>query len=169
MTQTQLENFLAACDADHQRFVDRLARLRAVAEEVAAGNPSVSALAEMDRKAALLCNDLRECCGREQALIFPMLLRLAAQSSISRCNAGMIRARLRFLIAEQEAALAGLGEIVATARRHLSPDGPCEACHELLELALGFEAELAEHIRREQDELFAWAIERENQLACQGT
>jgi hypothetical protein len=84
---------------------------------------------------------------------------------IDRQVAGMIKARLRFMTAEQTAVAAALRDIIAAARAHLSPGGPCELCHELLRACDALRVELEDHLRREQEELFAWAVAREEQLA----
>src|SRR5688572_26760239 len=66
---------------------------------------------------------------REENVLFPMLQRLAEQTSISACRAGMIKSRV--LIAERE--LARVRGVVVRlkelAEAHLSPAGPCEICH----------------------------------------
>jgi iron-sulfur cluster repair protein YtfE (RIC family) len=143
----------------------RLTRIRLLACEAVEGNPGAADLAMIDRQVAMFCNDLRECCGREETMVFPALLRLREQTRISSCKAGMIKARLRFMTAEQTAVAAALRDIIAAARAHLSPGGPCELCHELLRACDALRVELEDHLRREQEELFAWAVAREEQLA----
>jgi iron-sulfur cluster repair protein YtfE (RIC family) len=50
------------------------------------------------------------------------------------------------------------------AHEHLSPNGPCEACHELLSVIDELLGDLREHTRKECEVLFPWAIEREAAL-----
>jgi iron-sulfur cluster repair protein YtfE (RIC family) len=160
-----VEAFIEAHVVEHGRLMGgRLARLRQLASDTAEANVVVAELAEMDRRIGCFCNDLPECCRREEQMVFPALLRLRSQIQISSCKAGMVAARLRFMVAEQDALLAALTDAIGIVKRNLSPAGPCESCHQLLREATSFESELVAHIRREQEELFAWAVAREAEL-----
>jgi iron-sulfur cluster repair protein YtfE (RIC family) len=158
-------SFVADRVAEHHLLAGaRLSRLRELASEAAEANGDVAELAAMDQKIAFFCNDLPECCRREESMVFPTLLRLCSQTHISQCKAGMIAARLRFMVAEQNALLSSLAAVIEIIGPKLSPAGPCESCHQLLQAAKAFQSELIAHIRREQDELFAWAVARETAL-----
>ena len=117
---------------------------------------------------AQVANSLAACCesqlDREENVLFPMLQRLAQTTSISACRAGMIRARV--MIAERELARVRgtLQRLRELAEQHLSPAGPCEACHELLLVINPLMSDLREHTRKKCDLLFPWAIEREQAL-----
>jgi iron-sulfur cluster repair protein YtfE (RIC family) len=159
-------SFVADRVAEHHLLAGaRISRLRELASEAAEANADVAELAAMDQKIAFFCNDLPECCRREESMVFPMLLRLHSQTRISQCKAGMIAARLRFMVAEQNALLSSLAEVIEIIGRNLSPAGPCESCHQLLQAAKSFQSDLIAHIRREQVELFEWAVAREAALA----
>ena len=165
VSQFDVEAFVAQRTSEHQQWLgDRLSLLRELAADAAASNPQIAEMATMDQKVAFLCNDLRECFEREESMVFPSLVRLRQQTQVSRCHAGMVRARLRFMVAEQESVAASLAEAIQIARRHLSPAGPCEACHDLIAALESLDAELTAHRRREQDELFAWALDYEDQM-----
>jgi iron-sulfur cluster repair protein YtfE (RIC family) len=160
-----VESFIDQRKAEHGHLTSgRLARLRELAYEAADANSSIPELGEMDRKIACFCNDLPECCRREEQMVFPALRRLCLQSHISSCKAGMVAARLRFMVAEQQMLLSTLADAIEILERHLSPAGPCESCHRLLQEAASFALELGAHIRREQEELFAWGVAREADL-----
>jgi iron-sulfur cluster repair protein YtfE (RIC family) len=155
--------------AEHKELLgERLNYIRARSIEAAAGNPSVPELGEMDQKVAFLCNDLRECCEREEKVVFPALQRLHAQASLSRCQGGAVKARLKFMRAEQDAVAAALAAITDIAHRHLSPGGPCESCHDLLVALEALQAALYRHFAKEQDELFLWALAHEEALMQRG-
>lgn len=163
-----VDGFVARRVTEHQQWLgDRLVRLREFAANAAAVNPSVAEMAELDQKVAFLVNDLRDCVAREESMVFPALARLREQTQVSRCHAGMVKARLRFMVAEQDALAASLAEAREIAHRHLSPAGPCETCHALVADLESLEVELTEHLRKEQDELFAWALAREESLVRQ--
>src|SRR3954454_17144026 len=99
-----VSEFIDARIAEHHEMLgDPLARLRKLAGDTAERNPDVPGLAAIDQMVAFFCNDLRECCRREETMVFPALLRLRAQTSIRDCHAGAVRARLRFAAAEQDA------------------------------------------------------------------
>jgi iron-sulfur cluster repair protein YtfE (RIC family) len=159
--------FIEQRRAEHEQFLGgRLARLRELTCTAAEANARAADLADMDQKIACFCNDMPECCRREEQMVFGALLRLASQTHITACKAGMIAARLRFMVAEQRALLSLLDDAVKIVERNLSPAGPCESCHQLLAEANSFQAALVTHILREQQELFAWAIAREAELVC---
>jgi iron-sulfur cluster repair protein YtfE (RIC family) len=161
----EVEPFIEARMAEHGHMIGTpLTRLRRLACDAAEANTGVAELAEMDRKIACFCNDLPECCRREEQMVFPALVRLQSQTHITSCRAGMIAARLRFMIAEQQALLSELAGAIEIIERHRSPAGSCESCHELLREAQSFEGVLVAHIRREQEELFAWGVAREAEL-----
>ena len=164
-TTFDVELFIEHHTAEHEQFTgERLTRLRELACEAAQANGGVTELLDMDQKIACFCNDLPECCRREEQMVFPALLRLKSQTHITSCKAGMVAARLRFMVAEQQMLLSTLADAIQILQRHLSPAGPCELCHELLREARSLESELVVHIRREQEELFAWGISREAEL-----
>jgi iron-sulfur cluster repair protein YtfE (RIC family) len=98
---------------------------------------------------------------REENVLFPMLQRLAEQTSISVCRAGMVQSRV--MIAERELARVrgAVVRLAELAQAHLSPTGPCESCHELLGVLSPLMVDLREHTRKESEILFPWAIDRE--------
>jgi iron-sulfur cluster repair protein YtfE (RIC family) len=164
-TGFDVESFIEQHAAEHERFTgERLARLRQLACEAAEANAGVAELADMDQKIGCFCNDLPECFRREEQMVFPALLRLGSLARISSCKAGMVAARLRFMVAEQQMLLSALANAIEILERHLSPVGPCESCHGLLREAKSLESELVAHIRREQAELFTWGVAREVEL-----
>jgi iron-sulfur cluster repair protein YtfE (RIC family) len=164
-TDFEVASFIEEQVAEHACLIgERLSRLRELASDAVAANADIAELAEMDQKIAFFCNDLPECCRREEAMVFPTLLRLRSQTHISSCKAGMVAARLRFMIAEQNVMLSALADVVEIVGRNLSPTGPCESCHQLLQAAKQFQSELVAHVQREQEELFVWAIAREAAL-----
>src|SRR5215212_6674136 len=92
-----VDRFIADRIAEHRGLLDdRLTRLRVLSCDTAEGNAQIADLAAMDQQVAFFCNDLRECCEREEAMVFPALTRLQHQTHVSHGHAGMVRARLRF-------------------------------------------------------------------------
>jgi iron-sulfur cluster repair protein YtfE (RIC family) len=161
-TDLDVANFIQERVVEHALLGGaRLARLRVLACEAAEANAGIPELAQMDHRMACFCNDLAECCRREEQMVFPTLLRLRSQTHITSCKAGMVAARLRFMVAEQQALLSALAEVIGMVERNLSPAGPCESCHQLLHEAKAYVSDLAAHVRREEDELFAWGVSRE--------
>ena len=169
LSSLDVAGFIDGRTAEHHKLLagSRVTNLRALAALAAEANPHIPDLAAMDHTIATFCNDLRECFDREESMVFPALLRLQTQTRVSRCQAGMVRARLRFMVAEQDAVLGSLSGAGDIARRHLSPMGPCESCHQLLLAIESLQAGLHAHVAREQDELFAWALGREDALIAQ--
>ena len=116
-----------------------------------------------------LIGGLRTCVesqlSMEEEILFPMLVRLQEQTVISKCRNGIIRSR----VMQSERDLARIRGVVLRLRdlaeEFISPHGPCEACHELLDLIRALLADLREHTRKESQVVFPWAIEREKALS----
>jgi iron-sulfur cluster repair protein YtfE (RIC family) len=101
----------------------------------------------------------------EEQLLFPMLRRLQHQTHITTCRAGMIRSRV--MITEREfARIRGVMlRLRQLAAELASPDGPCEACHDLLRVVDALLGDLGEHAEKELTRLYPWAVARERQLS----
>jgi iron-sulfur cluster repair protein YtfE (RIC family) len=114
--------------------------------------------------ATLLQEQMRCLFDYEQSSVFPALTRLETQSHISRCRAGMIAARVRWLLHEQATLLDAIAELQQDATQHLSPAGPCESCHALVRDLSHFQADLKRHVRDEKERVLDWAVLREKVL-----
>jgi regulator of cell morphogenesis and NO signaling len=117
-----------------------------------------------------LVSGLRACIDeqldKEERALFPMLRRLEQQSVVTRCHAGMIRSRIQMAERDLARIRGVLVRLRGLAREHLSPAGPCEACHELIRVIDEVVIDLREHARLECEVLFPWAIEREAALVA---
>jgi regulator of cell morphogenesis and NO signaling len=142
-------------------------RIEQIVGEIVAGNEAGNPVViDMQQ----LMGGLRACVesqlSMEEQVLFPMLLRLQEQTSISRCRSGMIKSRVA--IAERD--LARIRGVVLRlrdlTRELLSPDGPCEICHELLGLIEALLTDLREHTRKKTEILFPWAVAREAAISA---
>ena len=166
-TSFNLEALLAEISATHHVLLRReVHRIEGIASQMTrSGDEDDWIIEEITQIARGLSACVAVELEREEQVLFPMLQRLAEQSSISSCRAGMIRSRV--MLAERELArvrgvMVRLREL---AEARLSPDGPCETCHELLGVIRPLMADLWEHTRKESEILFPWAIARENALS----
>jgi regulator of cell morphogenesis and NO signaling len=180
-TQTSFEQQLVNAQADaaapmaaligqiiathHALLRRQIPRVEQIARDITGyGAEDEPALVEIRQLAGGLAACVQTQLDREEQILFPMLARLEQQTEVTRCHAGMIRSRL--MMAERD--LARIRGVITRlrelAREHLSPAGPCEACHELLRVVDVVLADLHEHTRKECEVLFPWAIEREAAL-----
>lgn len=166
----EVESMAALIDdvvSTHHAFLRRqLPRIDAIAGDILAyDGADEPALVEIRQ----LIGGFRACVeqqlDREEKVLFPMLRRLEEQTVVTKCHAGMIRSRI--VMAERD--LARIRGVIARLREltheHLSPAGPCEACHELLAVVDEVLTDLREHTRKECEVLFPWAVAREEELA----
>lgn len=165
--ERSLQEWIADLSGGHHVYLRRQTRrieqiVREIADFNEAENPIVTDMQQ-------LVGGLRQCVeaqlAMEEEILFPMLARLQEQTVISKCRAGIIRARV--VVAERD--LARIRGVVLRLRdlaeEFMSPRGPCEACHELLSLVRALLADLREHTRKESEILFPWAVAREAELA----
>ena len=116
-----------------------------------------------------LVDGLRACVdaqlATEQQVLFPTLRRLRNQTFVSKCHAGMIRSRVS-MVERDHARIRGIMlRLHDLANEIRSPEGGCEACHELLGVVGQTLANLRELSVKESQVLFAWAVAREQALA----
>jgi iron-sulfur cluster repair protein YtfE (RIC family) len=162
-----LEGWIAELTAGHHVYLRKQTlRIEQIVGEIAGYNDAGNAITiDMHQ----LSGGLRACVesqlAMEEEVLFPMILRLQQQTVISKCRAGMIRSRV--LLAERD--LARIRGVVLRLRdlaeEYLSPRGPCEACHELLEVVRALLKDLREHTRKESEIVYPWAVAREVELA----
>ena len=117
-----------------------------------------------------LVGGLRACIDeqldKEEHALFPMLRRLEQQTVVTRCHAGMIRSRIGMAERDLARIRGVLARLRDLAQEHLSPAGPCEACHELIRLIDEVNRDLREHTRLECEIIFPWAVQREAALVA---
>lgn len=152
----------------HPALRRQVGRIEIVARDIVGYDDATDgALAEIRQ----LVGGLRACVDsqldREEQLLFPMLERLEQQTVVTKCHAGMIRSRLMMAERDQARIRGVIARLIDLANEHLSPTGPCEACHELLKILADLQSDLHEHTRKECGVLFVWAVEREKLLAQQ--
>ena len=152
--------------ATHHAYLRRqLPRIDSVAGDIIGfGGADEPVLTEIRQLVSGLRACIEQQLDREEQQLFPMLIRLEQQTQVTRCHAGMIRSRI--MMAERDLArIRGvIRRLADLAEEHLSPEGSCEACHELLAIARAMLLDLAEHTRKESELLFPWAVEREAAL-----
>ena len=163
---TDAPALIADVVAVHHAYLRRqLPRIDAVAADIIAfGGADEPVLIEIRQLVGGLRACIEQQLDREEQQLFPMLQRLATQTHVTRCHAGMIKSRI--MMAERDLArIRGvIMRLCDLAAEHLSPAGSCEACHELLALTRAMLNDLREHTRKESELLFPWAIAREAAL-----
>ena len=143
----------------------KLARIDEMAQEAASANPDIEELLLLRHRVRIVGDEVRRICDREENGLFSMIRRLHEARLISRCHAGMVAARVRFTVMDQEAVLQSVQELRALAAAPLSPRGPCALCHPIVEALDELRADLLTHFTSEREMLFAPAVERETRLA----
>jgi regulator of cell morphogenesis and NO signaling len=116
-----------------------------------------------------LVGGLRACAesqlDKEERALFPTLKRLEHQTIVTKCHAGMINSRISMAERDLARVRGVIHRLKELAHEHLSPTGPCEACHELLKVIDEVLLDLRKHTHKECEILFPWAIAREAALA----
>jgi len=157
-----------ALDA-HHAITAQLPRLEQLAGESADANQDEPECRALRETSAELSASISSLFDRESRMIFPMLRRLADQTSISPCRAGSVSAWVRQMIRMQTQIQEALNHLRELATAHLSPVGPCESCHNLLSQANLIANAFEKQAEFERKSLFDWAIIFEEELICRST
>jgi iron-sulfur cluster repair protein YtfE (RIC family) len=165
-TETPMTSLRPSLVLAHCEFLESLPALIDLIDDVVAGNRQLPEAASLSLKATELGEQLRWLFEREEENLFPALIKLETQFRISPCRAGMVGARVRCMMREQERVLEIVIEMQRLATQHLSPAGPCESCHNLLAMLSDLRLDLEQHLRLERERLFNWALAREAMLTA---
>lgn len=151
----------------HHAFLRRqFPLLQQLTTEAAEANAAVAPeLAQLPELTANFVACVEAQLSREEGVLFPMIERLAEQTVVSPCHAGMIKSRISMAEREHARVHGVLTRMKDLTHRYLSPAGPCEACHELLGVLDAIERDLAAHVSKERGQLYPQAVEREAALA----
>ena len=153
-------------DTHHAFLRSQLPLLQKLTTEAAEANAAVAPeLTQLPELTANFVACVEAQLSREEGVLFPMIERLAEQTVVSPCHAGMIKSRISMAEREHARVHGVLTRMKDLAHRYLSPAGPCEACHELLDVLDAIERDLATHVSKERDQLYPQAVEREAALA----
>jgi iron-sulfur cluster repair protein YtfE (RIC family) len=157
----------SACNTHRSLISGHGLRINDLAEQACRANPTQEDLLLLRHRTRLLGEDLARLFEREEHGVFPMIRRLEGARSLRPCHVGMMRARVRFTVVDQEAILLTLSEVRSLTVVQLAPQVPCEIC-QAIALALDeLSCELLRHHEFEQSILFRRATEREDLLASQ--
>jgi iron-sulfur cluster repair protein YtfE (RIC family) len=153
---------MAEIVATHHACLRRdVPRLEALARDLAHPDAQEPALVELRSLFGGLWACVEAQLDKEEQVLFPMLARLEQQGQVSKCHAGMIRSRV--MMAERD--LARVRGVILRMKELASEHLALDARHELLDSIEALLADLREHTRKECDVLFAWAVQREAELA----
>jgi hypothetical protein len=96
-----------------------------------------------------------------------MCRRIEQATSLRPCHVGMMKARVRFAVMEQENVLVTLDALKSLSVVQLAPRGPCEICRSIAEALEELSGAVLQHHQFEQEYLFKRATDREDMLAAQ--
>jgi iron-sulfur cluster repair protein YtfE (RIC family) len=147
------------------RLLRKVAALEEAAADVARCNSQVPELRALPVQVRLFWSNFCALSEHEEHVVFPIVQRLPHKTVISPCHAGMIAARIKIVVRQQDALADALAEIGDVAKTHLSPAGPCETCHAFLQLLDTFQRDFGRYLRDQRIQLLEPAIERERELA----
>ena len=163
-----IEQLIETASAAHVTLLSGQVKLaNDLAEQACGANPDQEDLLLLRHRTRLLAEDLSRLFEREEHGVFPMIRRLDQATSLRPCHVGMMQARVRFTVVDQEALLASLSKARSLSVVQLAPQGPCEVCRSLSQVLDELATELHRHHDFEQSVLFRRATEREEWLASQ--
>jgi iron-sulfur cluster repair protein YtfE (RIC family) len=167
-TTIDVEQVIETLCVCHSELLTRtLPRIGELADEAAAANPGLDELPLLRHRVRLLADELRRAFEREEHALFSMIRRLFETRILPPCHAGMVAARIRFTTPNHESILMMVDDVHRLAAAQISPSGPCEFCHSIVEALVALRSRLAEHFELEQNVLFKSAIEREAKLSTE--
>jgi regulator of cell morphogenesis and NO signaling len=147
----------------HHAFLRReIPRLLAITEKVArvhgASDPRLVGIRDAFRS---LAEELAAHLEKEERVLFPALRRLDKEGGLSGFNCGTLAGPINVMHADHEDASAALARISELADGYQPPDWACNTYQAMLDGLKEFEADLAEHVRKEEMLLFPRALEQE--------
>lgn len=165
-TELSFADLMARIITTHHAYLRQsFDRIEYLVNDAVESNPGLSDLAEL-REMFTAFRSQTECqLSMEEDMLFPMIERLTGLTHITACHAGMTTSRIRQSIRQQGYTQTVLASMQDLAALHLSPNGPCEACHELLAALDALQTDCRKHSYLEQQMLFPRAIKLETELA----
>ena len=140
-------------------------RLEFLVNDAIENNPSLPDLAELRDLFATYRSETESQLSTEEEMLFPMIRRLTGMTRVTPCHAGMTASRIRLAVRQQAYVQSVLASMHDLAALHLSPNGPCEACHELLAAFDAVQTDTRKHTYLEQQLLYRQATALEAELA----
>jgi hypothetical protein len=162
-----LADWTARSIAQHKRISEAvLPLMQNLADDAADANASEPACRALRDTAAAVAIGIRQLFDREERMIYPMLRRLADQTMVRPCQAGVVQAWLRQIVRLQGDLVVQVNELQSLASQRISPTGPCEICHSLVAVVSRLGGEMIRLTESERDGMFRWAIDFENALTA---
>lgn len=164
MTMTDLVDHIER--THHAYLKQELPRLLAMTRKVAGvhGDKAVQllSLAEVVED---LAEELLQHLGKEEQILFPSLRELEATGRISHACFGTVRGPIQMMEYEHDSAGRALGKIRQLTADYTLPEWGCNTYRAMLDGLAQLEADLHQHIHKENNILFPMAVEAENGAA----
>lgn len=160
LTQLSLTQLADHIETTHHAYLHaELPRLETLVTKVTAAhgaqNPTLVQLKEVF---LALAAELATHLLKEEQVLFPMLRRLDASSSILVAHCGLLCYPVRQMEVEHEDAGAALTQLRQLAHDFVPPEGACNTYRALLDALAQFEQDMHQHIHKENNILFPQAI-----------
>jgi regulator of cell morphogenesis and NO signaling len=157
-------------DTHHVFTKSEMERLEALADKVLnAHGGNHPELVHLDELLTRLCADLRPHMFKEEQVLFPYIMAMAAAAGQNRpapfAPFGTVKNPVRMMMMEHDTAGQILGELRALTSDYKVPADACISYQTLYQALENFEKDLHQHIHLENNILFPRALELEGKLA----
>ena len=103
---------------------------------------------------------------KEEQILFPLCRALETSNTLPKSHCGSVSNPIRVMEMEHDNAGNALASLRSLTHDYTTPEDGCNTYRVFLTSLSGLEADLHQHIHKENNILFPRAIEREAQLAC---
>jgi regulator of cell morphogenesis and NO signaling len=102
---------------------------------------------------------------KEEMILFPLCRQMEAATGPVRAHCGSVANPIRVMFAEHDDAGEAMEKFRAWTNDYTAPDGACNTYRAMLDALATLEADMHQHVHKENNILFPRAIEREAELA----
>jgi regulator of cell morphogenesis and NO signaling len=164
MTLTQLADHIEA--THHAWLRQEFPRLTQMTEKVASVHGhSDQRLASVAAIFAALRAEMESHMFKEERILFPLIRQLEASGSAAHSHCGTIANPIRVMEMEHDSAGGAVGEMRTLTDGFTPPAGACNTYRAMLDTLRQLEADLHQHVHKENNVLFPRALELEASLA----
>lgn len=161
MSLTELADHI---ESTHHRYLrDELPALRELAHKVAQRHgPTHPGLVEVERIFVAFQAELNAHMRKEEEILFPMIRRLEAGAGDAAMHCGSIGNPIRVMEQEHDAAGDALRTMRGLTHDFKAPEGACNSHQALLARLADLEADMHQHVHKENNVLFPRALALES-------
>lgn len=163
------ESLGALCDhvvkAHHDYLREALPRLTFLTEKVSnAHGDRDFRLAQLTAVFAAFREELESHMMKEELILFPLIRRMESEKRVVSSHCGSVQNPIQVMLAEHDDAGADLAKMRALTDDFTPPSSACNTYRAMLDALTALEADMHQHVHKENNILFPRAIELESKL-----